>query len=183
MLIFTTAGDAFSMMSANEFESWVTRCVFVSARAVTYTGALLCVATASAAIRPPPIEAASSVRMAVERRNWITFDISSRILSYWRLVLNRCRIPYIGRIKLNFDAWFHLNRRCFYPVAGFDVEREARTRRICVNPHGLASSHLPCQNALGERSFNLTLDGALQGSRSVVRIEPTPHQTRTGCIR
>ena len=36
MLIFTTAGEAFSMMSANEFESWLTRCVFVSAaRAVT----------------------------------------------------------------------------------------------------------------------------------------------------
>ncbi len=63
VLIFTTAGEAFSIMSANEFESWLT-CwwlVFVSARATTETGALAREATAKAAIRPPPIEAARAL--------------------------------------------------------------------------------------------------------------------------
>ena len=67
--IFTTAGEAFSMMSANEFDNWLTRAVFVSARAVTYMGEFVRLATANAAINPPPIDAATSARMAVERRN------------------------------------------------------------------------------------------------------------------
>jgi hypothetical protein len=83
MRMLTTAGDAFSMMSAKEFESWLTRWVFVSARATTETGELLWVATARAAMSPPPIEAAISVRIAVERRNWTTFAMSLlKILSF-----------------------------------------------------------------------------------------------------
>src|SRR6266567_3444118 len=81
VLIFTTAGEAFSIMSANELDSWLTRWVFVSARAVTDTGALVCDATAKAAIKPPPIEAATSPSRAVLRRNWTTFGMYFKILS------------------------------------------------------------------------------------------------------
>src|SRR6185312_11238855 len=86
VLIFTTAGDAFSIMSANELESWLT-CWWlglVSAWATIDTGELAREATAKAATSPPPIEAATSARIAVVRRNWITFDISLEILSYSR---------------------------------------------------------------------------------------------------
>jgi hypothetical protein len=79
ILIFTTAGDAFSIMSAKEFESWFTRCVFVSACADTIaTGEFVREATAKAAIRPPPTDAATSVNMAVVRRNWTTLDMFSK---------------------------------------------------------------------------------------------------------
>jgi hypothetical protein len=63
-------------MSANEFDNcdmrWLS--LLVSARATTETGALLC-DTAKAAIKPPPIEAATSVKIAVVRRNWTTLDM------------------------------------------------------------------------------------------------------------
>ena len=84
---------------------------------------------------------------------------------------------------MDFDARFHLNRRCFYPFAGLHMEAEGRAGRIYINLHGLAPSHLASKDALGERRFNLALDGALQRSRSVVRIVPTSHKTRTSRIR
>ena len=49
---------------------------FVSARATTRNRRIGTRGTAKAAIRPPPIEAAISVRIAVVRRNWITLDMS-----------------------------------------------------------------------------------------------------------
>jgi hypothetical protein len=163
VLILTMAGDAFSIMSAKELESWLARWVLglVSARATTETGALVREATAKAAISPPPIEAATSPRIAVVRRNWITFDIS---LENPFLLRPAAAFLYLGRITTRFD----LENWLLFPLRNnrlllrlFCPEGQARTFRICINPDRLPRPDLSGQQALGERRLDFPLDRAL----------------------
>src|SRR5690348_16880045 len=164
VLIFTTAGDAFSIMSANELESWLT-CWWlwlVSARATTEIGELAREATAKAAISPPPIEAATSARIAVVRRNWITFDISLEILSYSRPT---AALLILDALNPNSIYKWQISPRngCLLPfLVLLGTEGQARTFRAFVNRHCLAGLYLSTQQQFGKRSFNFPLDGPFQ---------------------
>src|SRR3954469_18777410 len=168
-LIFTTAGEAFSIMSAKEFDNELIFCtvlesgrVLLSARATETTGTFSCVATANAAIRPPPTEAATSVRIAVERRNWTTFPMSSNksfpksaIFPDGCFFLTYLTFKSLIRFPRALPGCHHF----FPPLPCFGPEGEALTLRIHIHQDGLPIPDLARNDALRQRSFNFPLNG------------------------